>query len=536
MRAPVIGIAKWRLGIILLAASIFASSIGCNLLPGGPAATPTPPARTEKPSLRPTAVVKRGSIVESIKVLARVTAVREAEMYFKNPGKLKKMTVQVGQEVSEGQVLAELDTGDLEARIATAQANYDVAKVKLDKLKGNREDAEIRRKLELANAALAVQQASAALAKAEIDLAVVKVGPTPVETAEAAVRDAQANLDSARRNLDATRVSTVVAKNVRDRENEANWYEANYGTYLDKFNRGEITKDEVDGHWANLVAAKERLQAARIEAAGALAKAEAQVTQAEEALRKAQAELQVKMTFPPDSHIIQAEQSVETARLTLEKVRLEYAQKQAGTEDYEVTLQEKAVEQAAATLIELQAQLADSRLLAPFAGKVMIARGRVGDQVAALQSVASIADPGDLQVRGDIIDADVPKIALGQEVNVTIDSLPGTTLKGTVASIPGNFTSQGGNVLDRSVQVKVDWQARTPQLGTLARVSITVQKRDDVLIVPVKAVKTVGKRQFVEYMEGSIRRSANVQVGVVTDTEAEIVDGLTDGQVILSGQ
>jgi multidrug efflux pump subunit AcrA (membrane-fusion protein) len=68
------------------------------------------------------------------------------------------------------------------------------------------------------------------------------------------------------------------------------------------------------------------------------------------------------------------------------------------------------------------------------------------------------------------------------------------------------------------------------------RASIVVQRKENVLIVPTSAVKTVGRRTFVEYFDGTRRRSANVEVGIVTATEAEIVKGLQEGQVILAGQ
>ncbi|MCL5958607.1 MAG: biotin/lipoyl-binding protein, partial [Chloroflexi bacterium] len=90
---------------------------GCIQLPGSVAPAPVATARAVKPPTRPTAIVRRDSIVESVKVLGRVAAVREGELYFKNAGRLKKINVQSGQEVTEGQLLAEMDVGDLESRI-----------------------------------------------------------------------------------------------------------------------------------------------------------------------------------------------------------------------------------------------------------------------------------------------------------------------------------------------------------------------------------------------------------------------------------
>ena len=55
-------------------------------------------------------------------------------------------------------------------------------------------------------------------------------------------------------------------------------------------------------------------------------------------------------------------------------------------------------------------------------------------------------------------------------------------------------------------------------------------------MVPNGAVRTVGKRRFVEYMDGDIKRSRNVETGIGTESDTEITSGLTEGLVILAGQ
>jgi hypothetical protein len=73
-------------------------------------------------------------------------------------------------------------------------------------------------------------------------------------------------------------------------------------------------------------------------------------------------------------------------------------------------------------------------------------------------------------------------------------------------------------------------------MGMLDRVQITLQIKPDVLIVPNGTVRTVGKRKFVEYMDGEIKRSRNVETGISTDAETEITTGVQEGMVILAGQ
>jgi multidrug efflux pump subunit AcrA (membrane-fusion protein) len=73
-------------------------------------------------------------------------------------------------------------------------------------------------------------------------------------------------------------------------------------------------------------------------------------------------------------------------------------------------------------------------------------------------------------------------------------------------------------------------------MGMLARVQVTLQIKPDVLMVPNGAVRTVGKRKFVEYLDGEIKRSRNVETGITTDAETEIVSGVQEGMTILAGQ
>jgi hypothetical protein len=45
----------------------------------------------------------------------------------------------------------------------------------------------------------------------------------------------------------------------------------------------------------------------------------------------------------------------------------------------------------------------------------------------------------------------------------------------------------------------------------------------------------VGRRRFVEYLDGNVKRSRKVETGITTDRETEIISGLEEGMVILAG-
>jgi HlyD family secretion protein len=324
---------------------------------------------------------------------------------------------------------------------------------------------------------------------------------------------------------------------VRDREYEHNYYETQYGLAMEKLKRGEATQADVDGAWRNLLTAKEQLDAAHAEADQALTTAQQQVLKAGDALANAQADLQAAQTLPKGYDYRDEELAVEQSKLALTKAEAEYAAKlKPGNEDTQLSLLQNAVDQAEAALADLKSQQTGSKLVAPFDGKVTALNGRPGEQVAEYQTLLTVSDPSELQVRGDLMEGDLQKIAIGQRAEISVDWLPGQILQGTVVGVPSKSSSNSNGPVDSSVRIKVDWPERPPQIDSYVQASIVVREKQGVLKVPATAVRTVGRRTFVEYMDGKLRRSANVELGIVTEREAEVISGLQEGQVILAGQ
>jgi macrolide-specific efflux system membrane fusion protein len=84
--------------------------------------------------------------------------------------------------------------------------------------------------------------------------------------------------------------------------------------------------------------------------------------------------------------------------------------------------------------------------------------------------------------------------------------------------------------------VKLEFKPPGPvDLGALASVTITTQKKDDVVLVPNQTVRRAGGRTFVQIDAGAGRkREVDVQVGIATDQETEIVKGIKEGTRVVS--
>src|SRR5438270_1736587 len=84
--------------------------------------TPTPiPAKPDEG--KQTYDVQRGSIYDTIKTVGRIVSKEETPLYFKIDGRLRAVNVDIMQSVKKGDLLAELDTGDLQFKIDTARIN-----------------------------------------------------------------------------------------------------------------------------------------------------------------------------------------------------------------------------------------------------------------------------------------------------------------------------------------------------------------------------------------------------------------------------
>jgi len=145
--------------------------------------------------------------------------------------------------------------------------------------------------------------------------------------------------------------------------------------------------------------------------------------------------------------------------------------------------------------------------------------------------VVTLAKPGDPIIRATLSGDDVDKAQVGQTVKVDMPNGASATpseLSGKVVSV--NASEAGAT---KTAQIDVDWSDGAPKLGTILNLGVVLQEKDDTLLVPKKAVRTVNSRTFVQVVEGSTKRVVNVQLGIVSSTDAEVVSGLAEGQLVV---
>ena len=262
----------------------------------------------------------------------------------------------------------------------------------------------------------------------------------------------------------------------------------------------------------------------------AVGKARADLEVAKEAWDVVQSGVDAEKVRDAELNLANKEATLQKARASLEQVLINAAD--AGN----VSKLQNDLKRNRANHELLLEQLDDARLVAPFDGVIQFIKGKAGESVSAYGAIIGLADPTNLIITADISEDDVPKLALEQVADLTLDAFSSEKLTGIITKLPTSLVTTQGIIQDRSIRIEVVWPKAGAEIGMLARVTITAQHKENVLKVPIESVKRSGRRTFVEFMDGDIKRAKNVEIGIQTETEVEILSGLEEGFVILQGQ
>lgn len=200
-------------------------------------------------------------------------------------------------------------------------------------------------------------------------------------------------------------------------------------------------------------------------------------------------------------------------------------------------------EQARQGLADMQEEIDKAVLTAPYGGTVVGLAVQEGAQIKAYDAICVIADPSSLVVAATLSKDDLEKVAVGMEVQVDINNAGQFT--GTVKQMPSAQTDnngqggngQGGNAplrLDQFLLVDVKDLPKTVTRGTPLSVAVVTNRKENVVVIPTMALRTIGARAYVQVAEADgTKREVDVEVGQQTATDVEILQGLTPGQKVV---
>lgn len=152
----------------------------------------------------------------------------------------------------------------------------------------------------------------------------------------------------------------------------------------------------------------------------------------------------------------------------------------------------------------------------------------------ASSTVVTVVDNSRVYVRGEVGEASIRHVRRGQPVVVTVDALPGQDVPGQVTEI-----LPAADVRSRMFSVKISIPNTDGSLreGMFARARIVLEQRQDVVLIPRRAILDRGETQVAFVVNSETAQERELQVGAVQGDLVEVRHGVDLGEsVVVEGQ
>ena len=183
---------------------------------------------------------------------------------------------------------------------------------------------------------------------------------------------------------------------------------------------------------------------------------------------------------------------------------------------------------------DYRSQLESLTIVSPIDGVVTASEVAVGQAVDKGYRVARVSNFQDMNLMLMVDEIDVPKVQIGQRATVDVWGPQGQQ------SVPATVSQLGaiGQAREGLAGFNITLSVTNPGFlrpGMGGSANIFVSRKQNVLLCPVEALYKENNKWFVDLKEGKDRKPVEVQVGIMNDRFAEIVQGLTEGQEVVVG-
>jgi len=418
-----------------------------------------------------TATVRKGDIVITAIGSGNLLPAEEVDLSFRTSGVVAEVLVSVGEYVEAGTPLARLETAALERSVAQAEIALRQAEIRLE----------------------------AARAPAENDA---------LQRAQDTIDQAAASLRLAQLNYEGVQNSTAVNEALANAQAAYDGALGEYNYRLRVYNESGADGDYwfLENAQTCLAEAQLALDRARQQADQQIQAASNDLARAADAYQQAQRDLEALLASPAEDDLESLSLDLESARMNLEAA---------------------------------QENLANATLLAPFSGVVTAIQAQVGAMAGTTTPIATLADMEPLLVRFYLEESDLGRVAVDNRVTVTFDAWPDDSFPGAVIRVdPALVTVDGTPAVQAWAALEVDEGQRAQLLaGLTAEVEVVAGEVYGALLVPIHALRELAPGQYavmVVQPDGGMQVRP-VQVGLMDFTNAEIISGLEQGEVVSTG-
>src|SRR3954453_20699211 len=295
-------------------------------------------------------------------------------------------------------------------------------------------------------------------------------------------------------------------------------------------------------------------------------------------LKRSKDLFEAKLISAQDYEAKKATYDLAQATLTASERKVAQAKSQRAQATAQVASAQKKIAQLEAMVARSQDVLSQYAAVAPLDGVITNLPVRVGETVvpgiqnSAASTIMTIADMSIITAEVHVDETDIVSVKLDQSAEVTIDAIPNKTFKGKVIEIgdtalvrsTGVAASQSQTSSQEAKDFKVVIALEIPEQmvrpGLSCTAKIATASRQNVLAIPVQALTVRQKGQLLPpnakkppSQDPAVLRAMRdklqgvfvinngkaefrpVKTGISGSTDVEVLDGLKEGEQILTG-
>jgi len=185
-------------------------------------------------------------------------------------------------------------------------------------------------------------------------------------------------------------------------------------------------------------------------------------------------------------------------------------------------------------IAQAQKAVTDTVVYSPISGYISDKTADVGEFVTPNtpnSKVATIVRTSTLRMRIDIPEAEIGKVGTGQGISLQTSAYPDRNFAGTIVRI-----APGLNQTARTLTVEAEVQNVDGLLkpGQFATVRVTQTNPEPAVMIPVRAVKTVGDINSVFVVKDGAAREQIVQLGLLENDMIQVKNGVIEGDSVVT--
>jgi len=224
-----------------------------------------------------------------------------------------------------------------------------------------------------------------------------------------------------------------------------------------------------------------------------------------------------------------------SSEASLLEARARYREAQASLKATRETLRVYGLsgEEIAAVLAGGEEPFSYYYLRSPMGGMIQHRQLAVGETVEPNETPIHVVDTSRVWVMVDTFERDAPLLKPGQEIEITVRSLPGRTFRGKVDWVSRELEKETRTLRIRAILKN---PGRILRAGMFGQARIYTGQRASAALAPVDAIQTIGKEKvvFVHGKEPGSFEAVRVTLGEESDGLVEIVLGVKPGDRVVT--